>query len=449
MCGNGITDVGEVCDDGNTIDGDGCSANCLSDETCGNGYLDTLVDEACDCGFGDVPIVQGCDGRQNSALGGLCNPDCQLHCGDGRVAPEEICDGGPPEGLYCTDFGFDMGDLGCATNCQTWSLDSCSNFNWTPMNSTIGRVIRGVWGSGPSDVYAVGESGSIVHYDGVSWSNISIPVPQHLLGVWGSGPDNVFVVATTGRIYHLTYQGDERIVEEFVVEPAAARTEPYLYGIWGNDANDVYVVGDHETIVHYNGSSWTVQNFDITGKRLRAVWGSGQTVYAVGEEGTILEKQGTSWVTMPSVPEANLRAVWGSGTDDVYAVGWSGTILHYDDLSWTEQESGTMELLFGVWGSGPDDVFAVGFDGTILHYDGNDHKVWSAIPSETSDSISTVWGSGPHDVFVAGSAGTILHHNGSSWAYARRARYVRRRAAPCSPWARARRRTCRSRSRSR
>src|SRR5438045_7501455 len=41
-CGDGIinTDKGEVCDDGNVQDGDGCSADCRSNETCGNGIRD-------------------------------------------------------------------------------------------------------------------------------------------------------------------------------------------------------------------------------------------------------------------------------------------------------------------------------------------------------------------------------------------------------------------------
>ena len=47
-CGNGVQDPGEVCDDGNHIPGDGCSADCLSDETCGNGAVDAAVGEACD-----------------------------------------------------------------------------------------------------------------------------------------------------------------------------------------------------------------------------------------------------------------------------------------------------------------------------------------------------------------------------------------------------------------
>ena len=67
-CGNRIADVeiGEVCDDGNTVDGDGCSANCKSNETCGNGIVDRAIGEQCD------------DGLRNGTNGDLCKIDCTL-----------------------------------------------------------------------------------------------------------------------------------------------------------------------------------------------------------------------------------------------------------------------------------------------------------------------------------------------------------------------------------
>jgi cysteine-rich repeat protein len=56
-CGNGITDLNEACDDGNEVAGDGCSATCHSDETCGNGIVDSAAGEECD----DAKMtVQGC-----------------------------------------------------------------------------------------------------------------------------------------------------------------------------------------------------------------------------------------------------------------------------------------------------------------------------------------------------------------------------------------------------
>lgn len=50
-CGDAIVDPGEACDDGNTNSTDRCSFDCLSNETCGNGYVDFLVGgELCDDG---------------------------------------------------------------------------------------------------------------------------------------------------------------------------------------------------------------------------------------------------------------------------------------------------------------------------------------------------------------------------------------------------------------
>jgi cysteine-rich repeat protein len=54
-CGDGVVGYDaagrpEVCDDGNQVGGDGCSADCQSNETCGNGIVDYLVGETCDDG---------------------------------------------------------------------------------------------------------------------------------------------------------------------------------------------------------------------------------------------------------------------------------------------------------------------------------------------------------------------------------------------------------------
>ena len=56
VCGNSITEGNEICDDGNTIDGDGCSATCLSLEVCGNG-LKELAEQ---CDDGNVVSGDGC-----------------------------------------------------------------------------------------------------------------------------------------------------------------------------------------------------------------------------------------------------------------------------------------------------------------------------------------------------------------------------------------------------
>ena len=78
LCGNGAPDYGEVCDDGNDIEGDGCDSNCTL-SACGNGV--TAPGEACDDG--------------NDTNGDGCDNNCTLTaCGNGIAASSEACDDG-------------------------------------------------------------------------------------------------------------------------------------------------------------------------------------------------------------------------------------------------------------------------------------------------------------------------------------------------------------------
>ena len=65
VCGDGSVDPGELCDDGNTLGGDGCDTSCKT-EVCGNAVLQALIGEQCD----DGNILDG-DG---------CGVSCQIGC---------------------------------------------------------------------------------------------------------------------------------------------------------------------------------------------------------------------------------------------------------------------------------------------------------------------------------------------------------------------------------
>jgi cysteine-rich repeat protein len=60
-CGNGEREPEELCDDGNLVGGDGCSADCLSREVCGDGFVDSLRGEQCD--DGNTRTRDGCTNR--------------------------------------------------------------------------------------------------------------------------------------------------------------------------------------------------------------------------------------------------------------------------------------------------------------------------------------------------------------------------------------------------
>lgn len=109
-CGDGVQQGNdEVCDDGNTVSGDGCSADCRSDETCGNSIVDTAAGEMCDDG--------------NTVDGDACRGDCgsNYRCGNGVV---DLVEHGASEDEVCDDGNTVNGD-GCNATCD--SDETCGN----------------------------------------------------------------------------------------------------------------------------------------------------------------------------------------------------------------------------------------------------------------------------------------------------------------------------------
>jgi cysteine-rich repeat protein len=126
-CGDGLVVGGEQCDDGNMTDGDGCSAACtvepgwicpgqpfMCTRLCGNGILD--VGEGCD--DGNTGDGDGCSASCADENGWICNGEpsiCEENCGDGLVVGEEQCD----------DGNLTPGD-GCDQSCERERFRCCA-----------------------------------------------------------------------------------------------------------------------------------------------------------------------------------------------------------------------------------------------------------------------------------------------------------------------------------
>ena len=121
VCGDGIVDPGEQCDDGNDVNDDACRNDCTI-PVCGDGMVDPgeqcddgndINDDACRndctipvCGDGMVDPGEQCDDGNDVNDDG-CRNDCTIPvCGDGMVDPGEQC-----------DDGNDVNDDGCRNDC--------------------------------------------------------------------------------------------------------------------------------------------------------------------------------------------------------------------------------------------------------------------------------------------------------------------------------------------
>ena len=275
--------------------------------------------------------------------------------------------------------------------------------NWTLMNTGTSNWIYGGWSSSGSDVFAVGQGGIILHYNGSAWSAMTSPVTGNLYSVWGSSGRDVFAVGDAGKILH--YDGS---AWSTMTSPATG----YVFSVWGTSSSNVYAVGYDGvkgTIFNYNGTSWGAIPIGA-GPALRAVWGSDNShVFAVGDSATILFYNGSIWSAMASGGTTDqLIGVWGSSSSDVYVTSQTTPeIFHYNGTAWSQTSTlGLIANAWGIWGSSYKDIYVVGGSGYIIHYDGT---AWTAITSPTTNNLSGIWGACANDVFASGDAGTIIH----------------------------------------
>jgi hypothetical protein len=269
---------------------------------------------------------------------------------------------------------------------------------WVSVVSGTGRDLNGVWGASSTDIFAVGNAGTVLHYDGRVWGLMKSATSVDLWGVWGSSGVDVYAVGNRGTLSRYDGQAWTNLASDNTVD---------LRWVWGSSSTDVFAVGSRGTVKHFDGRSWSTQTSGVS-TDLNAVWGAaGSSVYAAGKAGAILRYDGRAWSAMGSGTTVDLNGVWGSADASIYAVGRAGTILHYDGRAWSNMASGTTVDLYGVWGSSGSSVIAVGAAGTILQYDGT---AWSPMTRNVASDLRWVWGFSPADNYAVGAAGAIVRY---------------------------------------
>jgi hypothetical protein len=74
--------------------------------------------------------------------------------------------------------------------------------SWSASTSGTSQDLYDIWGTSSSDIYAVGQSGTILHYDGTVWSAMTSGTTDELYGVWGSTSSDIYAVGRFGTILH-------------------------------------------------------------------------------------------------------------------------------------------------------------------------------------------------------------------------------------------------------
>jgi len=221
----------------------------------------------------------------------------------------------------------------------------------------FGTTLHAVWGSSPGDVWAVGDGGTIAHYDG------STPHP---------GPS-------------------------------------YLNAIWGNASNDIWIAySGGNGGMHYDGHTWQTTIAGPGGDSTAMHGTATDDIWCVGLAGLMTHFDGGAWSAKPANTTASLYAVRAFSTTDAWAAGDAGTLIHWNGSSWQAAQapplSGTDVVINSLAGTSSTDLWAATSGGQIFHWNGS---AWSR-SAQLSVSIGSLARLPSGAMFVAGGNGAIL-----------------------------------------
>ncbi|MBI5229639.1 VWA domain-containing protein [Candidatus Micrarchaeota archaeon] len=184
-------------------------------------------------------------------------------------------------------IGFSVGNNG-----RVYRWNSTSFTAWPNVASPTSNTLRGVAFVNKSLAFAVGDSGTMIRWDGVQnkWFSVTPLVTERLSGISFAGDDIGFAVGDNGRI------------------------------------------------LKWNGVQWSIDS-SPTSRNLKAVSFINSTLaFAVGEDGTLLRWSGFSWTQEPNIPDKDLLAISLTPSFGL-AGGERGTLLRWDGFSWSQVSS--------------------------------------------------------------------------------------------------------------
>ena len=263
-----------------------------------------------------------------------------------------------------------------------WSTDT--------LRGELGDLVAllSIWGSSPSDIWAVGTSPTsrtaIWHYDGTRWRPDSVVRNVQPFSVFGFQQNDVWLANLNGTFWH--FDGADWSL--FSTHTIGGFPRVQFINIWGETPNNIYSVGAASSsdgsiykgiVMHFDGLSWTPRA--IPDMRVAFVWirkgiREGDAFYmtairneSFGDTTKLFEFAGQNMnlIYQTSTEVATVNEVAGR----IYlAIGkkvfkyQGGQLQLWKDFSNTAYRG-------RLWGRGETDFFSVAEDG-LDHFNGTD-----------------------------------------------------------------------------
>jgi hypothetical protein len=285
---------------------------------------------------------------------------------------------------------------------------------WEVMESGTTEHLRDAFGFSTNDVFAVGDNGTILHYNGTDWSQMNIATTVNLNGVWGFAHDDVFVSGNEGTMLHYDGVGWTAL-DVGTTDPIGAVT-----GVLGDRV--LAIVGTMGRVLmgfEVTPGQYQWQTYDSNANvPLNAIAAfsdeySPASVAVVGDDGVAYLFEGPNdWYEMNTGTSVDLRGVYGDGPNNLIAVGGETVIAYTGDVvdsiaTWHPLVSPPGNPLNAIVARSYNDVFMLGDEARLLTYDRVDFEDIVATPVF---DLNGAWANESH-VYAVGESGAIVRYS--------------------------------------
>lgn len=218
-------------------------------------------------------------------------------------------------------------------NGKAWSIPRIE-FHTICGQSHMGSYpISSVYSFAPDDIW-FSDAGEMVHWTGSQYENdcsIGSQISGAINRVWGTSLTNLYVVGNNGTILHYSNSNWVKL---------ASGTTTDINDAWGVGNSPVYCAvsnsfdpNEEKRILKItNGTK--VDTVSWVGREVSSVWTpDGTHLYACGDG--VFENDGGGWKEMVTGASIYTNCIRGNGTDDIVVVGGGfGFIAHWNGAHW-------------------------------------------------------------------------------------------------------------------
>lgn len=222
----------------------------------------------------------------------------------------------------------------------TSNTSTLNILTWVQQTSGTSNNINAVYGFSSNNIYAVGDSGTILHWDGYNWNAQTSGTTDNFIGVTGSDSGHVYAWVNNSVPFYYTHNSGTTWT------PATTKafgTLTGIEGLWANSSTDIWVTGASSRFNHTTdeGTTWLGDSGNLLSKSTSFMFGFGTNDIFVGTSGTTggnteLAYYNGSWADLVTGLNAAftpntmaIREIWGTSDSNLYLGGQfsSGAVI--------------------------------------------------------------------------------------------------------------------------